>query len=281
MHKNHHDPKELDLTEPRLATYKQKVESAARYGVLGRKTACSTERIEVLSGRSNAVILYDTLPAYCISKAIVMTSENRKCMCHLDHHRRFLTKIIARAIWIPMLQEAVKTSNESNWNPIHNYQIQGDLLLDGEKKPWNVPSLIATLLIKRNMTRSQIQRVRWNSYPDTNPQNVAFWHPDMLKMIKQVRENPSRWTCPSSRACKKDPKPILIEHHFVPTWSRRTSTIHQQEFERDGSRIVLCGVVRNYTRSTKFSLSSLLESRNCALQQTTTGCNLYPGLRDK
>ena len=161
-----------------------------------------------------------------------MTSETRKCMCHLDHHRRLLTKIIARAIWIPMLQEAVKTSNESNWNPIHNYQIQGDLLLDGENKPWNVPSLIATLLIKRNMTRSQIQRVRWNSYPDTNPQNVAFWHPDMLKMIKQVRENPSRWTCPSSRACKKDPKPILIEHHFVPTWSRRTSTIHSAKIRK-------------------------------------------------
>ena len=34
------------------------MESAARYGVLGRKTACSTERIEVPSGRSNAVILY-------------------------------------------------------------------------------------------------------------------------------------------------------------------------------------------------------------------------------
>ena len=28
-----------------------------------------------------------------------------------------------------MLQEAVKTSNESNGNPILNYQVQGDLLL--------------------------------------------------------------------------------------------------------------------------------------------------------
>ena len=33
------------------------------------------------------------------------------------------------------------------------------------KKPWNVPSLIATLLIKRHMIRSQIHRVRGNPYP--------------------------------------------------------------------------------------------------------------------
>ena len=63
---------------------------------------------------------------------------------------------IGRVIWILMLQEAVKTSNESNWNPILNYRVQGDLSQSGEKKPWNVPSLIATLLIKRNMIMSQI-----------------------------------------------------------------------------------------------------------------------------
>ena len=50
MHKNHQDPKELDLTKPRLASY-QKMESASRHGVLGRHTACSAERIEVLSNK--------------------------------------------------------------------------------------------------------------------------------------------------------------------------------------------------------------------------------------
>ena len=53
--------------------------------------------------------------------------------------------------------------------------------------------LIATLLIKRNMITSQIQRVRWNPYADMNPQNVACWHLNILKMIKQVRGDPSRW----------------------------------------------------------------------------------------
>ena len=53
MRKNHQDPKELDLTKPRLASYK-KVESASRHGVLGRHTACSAERIEVLQGRTQS-----------------------------------------------------------------------------------------------------------------------------------------------------------------------------------------------------------------------------------
>ena len=51
-----------------------KVEKTPRHGVLGRKSACSTERIEGLSKRTNAIILYDTLPAYCISKVLVMES---------------------------------------------------------------------------------------------------------------------------------------------------------------------------------------------------------------
>ena len=58
MHKNHQDPKELDLTKPRRAADKQKWESAPRYGVLGRHQPCSEERIEVKSNnveRSNSL----------------------------------------------------------------------------------------------------------------------------------------------------------------------------------------------------------------------------------
>ena len=60
---------------------------------------------------------------------------------------------------------------------------------------------------------------------------------------------------------------------------------------REMSDVELIRVVRNYTISTMFPLSSLLESRNCALrtmqriqkevQQTKAGCNLNPGLRDQ
>ena len=43
MHKNHKDPQKLDLTKSRLPSY-EKVEKAPRYSVLGRYTACSSER---------------------------------------------------------------------------------------------------------------------------------------------------------------------------------------------------------------------------------------------
>ena len=69
------DPIERDLTKPRLASYKQKwkrhhdtvywvdIQLAQRKGL----KFCQT--------RSNAIILYDTLPACCISKVVVMNSE--------------------------------------------------------------------------------------------------------------------------------------------------------------------------------------------------------------
>ena len=57
MDKDHKDPYKLDLTKPRLASYKQKWKrhQGAVYWVdaqlAERKAACSTERIEVLSNK--------------------------------------------------------------------------------------------------------------------------------------------------------------------------------------------------------------------------------------
>ena len=75
MHKNHQDPIELDLTKPRLASYKQKwkVHQDTVYWVDFQLV--HRKRLKFYQTRSNAVILYDTLTAYCISKAIMMKSE--------------------------------------------------------------------------------------------------------------------------------------------------------------------------------------------------------------
>ena len=197
MHKNHNDPQELDLTKPRLASYKQewKMHQGTVYWV--DIQLAQRKGLKFYQTRSNAIILYDTLPAYCISKAIVMKSEeikNQKVyMCLLDHHRKFPTMKIGCAIWILILLEAARTPNELNQNPKPKYQVRRDPCVERRRKSRNVPSLIATLLIKRNMTMSQIQRQRGDPYVDTNPQNVACWHPNMLKMIKQVRGDPYWW----------------------------------------------------------------------------------------
>ena len=75
MNKEHTDPQELELTKPRLESYKQKkwrryqdtvywvdIQLAQRKGSKFYQTRC------------NAIILYDTLPAYCIPKVVVMES---------------------------------------------------------------------------------------------------------------------------------------------------------------------------------------------------------------
>ena len=67
MHKNHRDPQELDLTKRRLAWYKQKWKRH-------QETVFWVD-LQLAQTRSNAIILFDTLPVYCISKAIVMKTE--------------------------------------------------------------------------------------------------------------------------------------------------------------------------------------------------------------
>ena len=75
MHKNHQDPIEVDLTKPRLAFYKQKWK-VHQYAVYWVDIQLPQRRVlKFYQTRSNAVILHDTLPAYCISKAIVMKAE--------------------------------------------------------------------------------------------------------------------------------------------------------------------------------------------------------------
>ena len=75
MHKNHNDPQELDLTKLRLASYKQKwkMHQDTVYGV--DIQLAQRKGLKFYQTRSNAIILDDALPAYCISKAIVMKSE--------------------------------------------------------------------------------------------------------------------------------------------------------------------------------------------------------------
>ena len=51
----------------------------SEYGVLGRHQPCSEERVEILyQTRSNAIILHETLPAYCIPKIVRMETGRVK-----------------------------------------------------------------------------------------------------------------------------------------------------------------------------------------------------------
>ena len=73
--KDHKDPHELDLTKPRLAWYKQKKWKRHQDTVHWVDIQLAQQKgFKFCQTRCDAIILYDTLPAYCISKVVVMES---------------------------------------------------------------------------------------------------------------------------------------------------------------------------------------------------------------
>ena len=75
MNKDHRDPQELDLTKPRLTRYMHKAWKKHQNTVywVDIKLA-QKEGFKFYQTRSNAIILYDTLPIYRIPKVILMES---------------------------------------------------------------------------------------------------------------------------------------------------------------------------------------------------------------
>ena len=73
VNKEHRDPYKLDLTKPRLAWFKQKTWKKHQNTVYWVDIQLAQQKeFKFYQTRSNAIILYDTLPAYCIPKAIMM-----------------------------------------------------------------------------------------------------------------------------------------------------------------------------------------------------------------
>ena len=153
MRKNHKDPKQLDLTKPRCVLQAKSMEGTQdMYWIqqLGQRKG-----LKLYQTRSNTVILYDTLPAYCVSTPIDMKSEEKiyqkvyvsprppptisykdNWMCDLDSHIAGSSKDIQRIELKPRVPRTVT--------------LQGDLVQNGEQKPWIVPSFIATLCNQEN-----------------------------------------------------------------------------------------------------------------------------------
>ena len=73
MNKEHRGQDIIDLEAPRLAWYKQKTWKKHQNTVYWVDiTFAQKKGLQFYQTRSNAIILYDTLPAHCIPKAIMM-----------------------------------------------------------------------------------------------------------------------------------------------------------------------------------------------------------------
>ena len=92
MDKNHKDPETIDLGAPRLARYVNKHGKNSKTQFFGVDINLAIEKgLKFYQTRSNAIILRETLPAYCIPKVVrTETGEvkNEK-MNHLECLQRF------------------------------------------------------------------------------------------------------------------------------------------------------------------------------------------------
>ena len=79
MKKDHRDPQELDLTKPRLASYTQKWKSHQDTVYWVDFQLAQRKGLKLRQTRSNAIVFCDTLPAYCIPKAITMETGEIIC----------------------------------------------------------------------------------------------------------------------------------------------------------------------------------------------------------
>ena len=73
MDKNHKDPDTIDMNAPRLARYMHTAWKKHQNTVYWVDIKLALKKgLKFYQTRSNAIILYDTLPAYCIPKAVRM-----------------------------------------------------------------------------------------------------------------------------------------------------------------------------------------------------------------
>ena len=72
MNKEHRDPNKIDLEAPCLAWYKQTKCKKHQDTVHWVDIKLAQKKFKFYQTRSNAIILYDTLPANCVPKAIMM-----------------------------------------------------------------------------------------------------------------------------------------------------------------------------------------------------------------
>ena len=114
MEKELKDPCKLDLTEPRLAWFKQKTWKRHQDTVYWVDIQLAQRKgLKFYQTRSNANILYDTLPAYCIPKVVVMESGE------IIHEKVYMSprpppKISFKDNWMKELDSEVAGSSKDS-----------------------------------------------------------------------------------------------------------------------------------------------------------------------
>ena len=130
MNKEHKDLATIDLNEPRHAQYMHKAWKKHQNTVYWVDINFALKKgLKFCQTRSNAIILHETLPAYCIPKVVLMESGE------IIYEKVYASprpppKISYKDDWMKELDSEVagssKNSSESNQNQKPNYQELGD-----------------------------------------------------------------------------------------------------------------------------------------------------------
>ena len=157
MDKEHKDPYEIDLNAPRFASYKQKKWKGHQDTVYWVDIQLAQRKaLKFYQTRCNAIIPYDALPAYCISKVVVMECGEFVCEEIYESLRpppRFPSKTIGWKNWIQKSLDAAKTPKESNQKQKPNYQEREDPWVD--KNPPRRSRKMSCLVTRTSSTQQE------------------------------------------------------------------------------------------------------------------------------
>ena len=130
MDKEHKDTEKIDLEAPRLARYKHKAWKKNKNTVYWVDLKLAQKKgLKFYQTRSNAVILHDTLPAYCIPKVVRM-GTGEITYEKVYESPRMPPKISLRHDWMKELgsdvarQAEVNQPTQPNPNPNHDRTVR-------------------------------------------------------------------------------------------------------------------------------------------------------------
>ena len=180
MNKNHKDPQ---LIKPRLALHNPKWKRHQDTVYWVEFQLAQRKGLKFYQTRSNAIILHDTFPVYCISKVVVIRSD----------------EIIYQKVYVSF-RPTPKISDKHNWMCDLDCDVVGS-----SKDHQRIQPVCGQESIKeiekrahvrsrhsksRKLDESHTQQVQWDPFVGQNLQSVSLWHLHMLKKIKQVRWDP-------------------------------------------------------------------------------------------
>ena len=134
MDKNHKDPDKIDLEAPRLAQYMHKAWKKHQNTVYWVDINLAQKKgLKFYQTRSNAIILQETLPAYCIPKVVRMETGEviyekvfesprlaPKTSLKHDWMKELGSEVVRQAEGEVAQQSKNSQSNQTNPNPDHD-----------------------------------------------------------------------------------------------------------------------------------------------------------------